>query len=79
MLTWEVHVGVEQLQDEIEQLPVDEQLRLLRVIWDRLAAEPRAVPVAPAHLEELRQRLAEHDEAPDDVVSWEDLKDEFGS
>lgn len=72
-------MGLAQLRDQIEQLSAEEQLRLVEEIWDRLAADPGVVPVPTDHLAELRRRIADHDASPDDVISWDDLKDELGS
>lgn len=72
-------MGLAQLRDQIEQLSAEEQLRLVEEIWNRLVADPVVVPVSTDHLAELRRRIADHDALPDDVISWDDLKDELGS
>jgi len=53
---------------EILKLPPEERLRWAEVIWASLAAEPSTVPLGDAHRQVLDERLAEHDESPDDVV-----------
>ncbi|MEQ1503945.1 MAG: addiction module protein [Myxococcota bacterium] len=72
-------VGLAQLKGEIERLPVDEQLRLVEEVWDRLIADPGMLPVPEAHRAELQRRLDEHDASPDDVVTWDDLKADLRS
>lgn len=68
-----------QLKEEFDQMPASEQIQLVQELWDRIAARPEAVPVPPSHLEELRRRLAEHGQSPDDVVAWDDVKAELRS
>lgn len=58
-------MSLAQLIGEIERLPVQDQLRLVD-----------AVPVG--HLAEVERRLAEHDVALDDVVSWDELMADVG-
>ncbi|MEZ5553415.1 MAG: addiction module protein [Pseudomonadales bacterium] len=43
---------------EIQQLSIDERLQLVEAIWDSIAVDTSALPVDPAHLEEIRERLA---------------------
>ena len=54
---------------EILKLPAEERLRLAEVIWASLAAEPSNVPLGDAHRRTLEERLADHENNPDDVVS----------
>ena len=54
---------------EILQLPVEERLRLVQLIWESVAAEPWAVPLSDAHCAVIDERLAEHERNPDDVMT----------
>jgi len=54
---------------EILNLPVEERLRLVEIIWESLAATPAAVPLSDAHRAVIDERLAEHAANPDDVVT----------
>jgi putative addiction module component (TIGR02574 family) len=56
---------------EILELPVEERLRLVELIWASIAAEPQAVPLSEAHRAVIDERLAEHGRTPDDVVTRE--------
>ena len=54
---------------EILQLPVEERLRLVQLIWDSVAADSSAASISDAHRAVIDERLAEHERNPDDVVT----------
>ncbi len=56
---------------EILQLPVEERLRLVQLIWDSVAADASAVPLSDAHRAVIDERLDEHQ--TDDVVTREEV------
>jgi putative addiction module component (TIGR02574 family) len=58
---------------EILQLPVEERLRLVQLIWDSVAAEPSAVPLGDAHRAVIDQRLADQEANPDDVATRDEV------
>jgi putative addiction module component (TIGR02574 family) len=58
---------------EILQLPVEERLRLVQLIWESVAAESSAVPLSDAHRAIIDERLAEHESNPDDVVTRDEV------
>ena len=58
---------------EILQLPVEERLRLVQLIWESVAVDPSAVPLGDAHRKVIDERLAEHERNPDDVISRDDV------
>ena len=58
---------------EILQLPVEERLRLVQLIWDSVAAEASAVPIGDAHRAVIDERLAEHDANPGDVATRDEI------
>ena len=58
---------------EILQLPVEEPLRLVQLIWESVAADPSAVPLGDAHRKVIDERLAEHERNPDDVITRDDV------
>ena len=58
---------------EILQLPVEERLRLVELIWESLAADPSGVPLGDAHRAVIDERLTEHERNPDDVVSRDEV------
>ena len=59
---------------DILQLPVQERIRLVELIWDSVAAVPEAVDISPELKTELEARLAEFEENPDAGFSWEQVK-----
>lgn len=58
---------------EILNLPVEERLRLVELIWESLAANPSAVPLGDAHRTVIDERIAEHERNPDDVATRDDV------
>lgn len=58
---------------EILQLPVEERLRLVQLIWESVAADPSAVPLGDAHRAAIDERLAEHERNPDDVITRDEV------
>jgi putative addiction module component (TIGR02574 family) len=58
---------------EILQLPVEERLRLVQLIWDSVAADTSAVPLSDVHRAVIEERIAEHQANPDDVVTREEI------
>lgn len=59
---------------DILQLPVQERIRLVELIWDSVAAVPEAVEILPELKAELEARLAEFEENPETGFSWEQVK-----
>lgn len=59
---------------DILQLPVQERVRLVELIWDSVAAVPEAVEISPELKAEFEARLAEFEENPDAGFSWEQVK-----
>ncbi len=60
----------------IDKLPVDEQLSLVRELWDHIAASGPTPRLSEAQRQELRRRVADDDAHPDDVIPWEQVKAE---
>ncbi len=63
-----------EILDKARQLSLEEQLELVEALWDNIV-ERNAVPgLSAAQKAELDRRLAEHEENPDDVVPWHEVK-----
>lgn len=58
----------------ILELPVQERIRLVELIWDSVAAVPDAVKVSPEVKIELEARLAEFEASPEAGYSWDQVK-----
>ncbi len=54
---------------EILELPVEERLRLMELLWESLSVDPSTVPLSDAHKAVIDERLAEHARNPDDVLT----------
>ena len=59
---------------DILELPVQERISLVELIWDSVAAVPEAVEVSPALKAELDARLKEFQENPEAGYSWDQVK-----
>lgn len=57
----------------ILNLPAQDRLRLLELIWESLAAEQSSLPMSDAHVAVLDQRLAQHGQDPDDILTVEQV------
>ncbi|MDP2804982.1 MAG: addiction module protein [Gallionellaceae bacterium] len=58
----------------ILELPVQERIRLVELIWDSVAATPEAVEVSPELKVELEARFAEFEANPEEGYSWDEVK-----
>ena len=59
---------------DILELPVQERIRLVELIWDSVAAVPDAVEISPALKAELEARLKDFEANPETGFSWEQVK-----
>jgi putative addiction module component (TIGR02574 family) len=62
---------------EILELPVQERIRLVELIWDSITAVPDAVEVSPELKAELEQRMIEFEKNPEAGYSWEQVKSQL--
>lgn len=59
---------------DILELPIQERIRLVELIWDSVAAVPEALEISPALKAELEVRLAEFEKNPEAGYSWDQVK-----
>ena len=59
---------------EILELPVQERIRLVELIWESIAAIPEAVEITPELQADLAARLKEFEANPEAGYSWEQVK-----
>ena len=60
--------------NEVETGPVDDRIRLVRDVWDRLGDQGDEPELAGAMKAELDRRIAEMDRDPGAGVPWEEVK-----
>jgi putative addiction module component (TIGR02574 family) len=58
---------------DILKIPAEERLRLVKLIWESLAAKPSEVPLSDAYRAVIDERIAEHQRNPRDVVSRDEV------
>ena len=59
---------------DILELPVQERIQLVEVIWESIAAFPNAIEVSPELKTELEARLADFERNPEAGYSWDEVK-----
>lgn len=59
---------------DILELPVQERIQLVELIWDSVAVVPEAVEVSPELKAELELRLIEFERNPEAGYSWDEVK-----
>ena len=62
---------------EIRELPAEERLRLIELLWGTFVADPASLPVTQAQAAELQRRVAEHDANPGDARPWPKVREEL--
>lgn len=58
----------------ILELPVQERIRLVELIWDSVAAVSDGVEISPALKAELELRVGEFEANPEAGYSWDQVK-----
>jgi putative addiction module component (TIGR02574 family) len=59
----------------IDQLSVADRITLVQEIWDSIAATPEEIPLPESLKQELDRRLAHLEANPNDVLTWEEIKE----
>jgi len=60
--------------EEIERLTIAERVALVEEIWESIAAAPERLSVTEAQRRELDRRLALHEQQPDRVTPWQEVR-----
>lgn len=58
---------------EILEMPLNERVELVEVIWDSISAMPEALSLTSWQREELDRRLAEYEANPDSGATMEEV------
>jgi putative addiction module component (TIGR02574 family) len=61
---------------EVDTWPVEDRMLLVQERWDRLVDQDYEAEISEQLRDELDRRLAADEAAPDEVVSWEEVKAE---
>lgn len=56
------------------ELPLQERIQLVELIWESIAAVPEAIEVTPQLKAELNARLADFESEPEAGYSWDQVK-----
>ena len=59
---------------DILELPVQERIHLVELIWDSVATTPGALSTSPEVMTELETRLAEFEANPEAGHTWSEVK-----
>jgi len=59
---------------ELTALPVADRLRVVESLWDSIPVET-PLPISPEQREEIRRRIAAHERAPDNTLTWGEVLD----
>lgn len=60
--------------NEITALSVEERIGLVQAIWDSIAADRGYPDLTEAQRQELDRRIADDEEHPNNVLTWEEIK-----
>ena len=60
--------------NKIATLKVEDRIRLVQAIWDSIAAEEAYPELTEEEKQELDNRIAESDANPDNVMTWEEVR-----
>ena len=64
---------------DILELPVQERIHLVEIIWESIAAFPQAIEISPELKVELNARLADFERNPEAGYSWDQVKSQLKS
>lgn len=65
------------LVDTVKLLPLAERIELVEALWESITQDGYEPPLTPEQATELDRRLDAHQRNPDDVVSWESIKEDL--
>jgi putative addiction module component (TIGR02574 family) len=65
--------------ETVKRLPLAERIELIEALWESVTQEGYEPPLRPEQATELDRRLEAHRRNPNDVVSWESIKEDLSS
>ena len=63
--------------DTVKRLPLAERIELVEALWESITEEGYEPPLTNAQAAELDRRVEAHRRNPNDVVSWESIKEDL--
>jgi putative addiction module component (TIGR02574 family) len=60
--------------NEIEALSIEERINLVQAIWDGIAEDRACADLTDMQKQELDRRIADSDNNPENVMTWEEIK-----
>jgi putative addiction module component (TIGR02574 family) len=67
-------INLEQSLSELTSLPISDRLHVVEFLWDSIPVES-PIEISPEQRQELKRRLAAHQQSPDDLLSWDEVLD----
>lgn len=67
------------LINEAKNLPLSQRIELIEALWESIAQEGYEPPLTPEQAEELDRRLIAHQQDPNDVIPWENVRSDLDS
>ena len=64
-------------ESEIRELPPEQRIRLIEMLWASFIDAPETLPISEAHLRIVRERVAEHEAHPEDAHPWSEVRSEL--
>ena len=58
----------------LDRLPIEQRIALAQELWESIEADPHPPLLTAPQRDELERRLLDHEANPDDVVPWEQIK-----
>ena len=65
-----------QIINDARELPLADQIELIDALWESISQKGYEPPLTPSQAAELDRRLEAHRRNPEDVLSWESIKQE---
>ena len=69
-------MSAQAITESFRRLPTEAKVRLLQDLWDEVAGESAGMPLSEAHRQLIDERLRQHEDNPEDVQPWKQVRDE---
>lgn len=65
------------VQEQILQLPKEEKLKLMEVLWEDLSRDPDSLESPAWHEEEIRKTRERLERGEEEILDWSEVKEEL--